>query len=429
VEIKGKSLGLLEEPKRQKLGDVVTHNSLKSTNWDISAERFEYALDCQSSEAFSVIQLEFLDELSKLLLQNPEYRQFPDLITFGFFIRSKNIQKYFSTHQIPADIIAKGVGPALHIAPSNIPINFAFSWLFGFISGCSNLVRMPSKLTNQGEAFLEAIGTLMQFPAFESLERTNIFFRSERDAQQLDEIMQRIKAIVVWGGDETINHFLEKTTNKGIRQLLFPSRQSSLVVKSEAIINDFASEKSENLLRLLYNDTFLTDCNACSSPSKIFFLGSPNESKKASKLFFEKLNDYALSQIRQPPLVQRMLDSITTKAFDPKRFSLQSHGPAVRTINMNEDNPIQGRALRFGTFSSTFVESIPDIMSLLSKSEQTVTHVGLNNSELGELSALLSGSASSATRLVPMGKALDMNFYWEGRDNPLFLVEFFHRPL
>lgn len=407
----------------------MTHNSRKSPDGEIISERFEYALDCESAEAFSGLHLEFLDELSKLLLQNPKYREFPDLITFGFFIRGSNIRKYISTHKIPTDIIAKGVGPALHIAPSNIPINFAFSWLFGFISGCSNLVRMPSKSTNQGEAFLEALGTLMQLPAYKDLERTNYFFRSERDAPELDKIIHRIKAIIVWGGDETINHFLEKTSNKPIRQLLFPSRQSSLVVKSEAIIKDFESDNTETFLRLLYNDTFLTDCNACSSPSKIFFLGSANESKQASKLFFEKLNDYVFRQNRQPPLVLRMLDSFTPKTFDPKRFPLQSHGSAVKTINMNENNPIQGRALRFGTFSSTSIDSISEIMNCLSKSEQTVTHVGLNNSELGELSALLSGSASSATRLVPMGSALDMNFYWEGRDNPLSLVEFFHKSL
>ena len=38
-----------------------------------------------------------------------------------------------------------GRGKVLHIAPSNVPMNFAYSFAFGLLSGNINLVRLPSK--------------------------------------------------------------------------------------------------------------------------------------------------------------------------------------------------------------------------------------------------------------------------------------------
>ena len=38
-----------------------------------------------------------------------------------------------------------------------------------------------------------------------------------------------------------------------------------------------------------YNDTFLVDQNACSSPSKVFWLGNNDDNKAAKSLFWEQL--------------------------------------------------------------------------------------------------------------------------------------------
>ena len=38
-----------------------------------------------------------------------------------------------------------GLGLIFHITPSNIPTNFAYSLIFGLITGNSNIVKVPSK--------------------------------------------------------------------------------------------------------------------------------------------------------------------------------------------------------------------------------------------------------------------------------------------
>ena len=38
-----------------------------------------------------------------------------------------------------------GRGTVLHITPSNVPTNFAYSMVFGLLSGNNNIIRLPSK--------------------------------------------------------------------------------------------------------------------------------------------------------------------------------------------------------------------------------------------------------------------------------------------
>ena len=47
-------------------------------------------------------------------------------------------------NSVPERASRLGWGTVLHIAPSNIPVNFAFSFLMGFLSGNVNHVRVPS---------------------------------------------------------------------------------------------------------------------------------------------------------------------------------------------------------------------------------------------------------------------------------------------
>ena len=37
-----------------------------------------------------------------------------------------------------------GLGSIFHITPSNVPLNFAYSFAFGLLTGNSNLVKLPS---------------------------------------------------------------------------------------------------------------------------------------------------------------------------------------------------------------------------------------------------------------------------------------------
>ena len=51
--------------------------------------------------------------------------------------------------------IARGI--VFHVTPSNVPMNFAYSYIAGLLSGNNNIVRVPSKQFKQVGLFFVAL--------------------------------------------------------------------------------------------------------------------------------------------------------------------------------------------------------------------------------------------------------------------------------
>ena len=92
---------------------------------------------------FGISTINFLDDVSQEIIKNKKYSEYTDIIAFAFFIRKKNLIKISREYKSKNQII--GRGSAFHVAPSNIPINFAYSLVFGLLSGNNSIVRLPSK--------------------------------------------------------------------------------------------------------------------------------------------------------------------------------------------------------------------------------------------------------------------------------------------
>ena len=107
---------------------------------------------------------EFLGELSKELMRDNSSKKYPDLKTLGFWCRKQNIynlkKKFFT------DKTRVGLGLIFHITPSNIPTNFAYSLIFGLITGNSNIVKVPSKNFEQITIVCEILNKLLKKTKF-----------------------------------------------------------------------------------------------------------------------------------------------------------------------------------------------------------------------------------------------------------------------
>ena len=55
-----------------------------------------------------------------------------------------------------------GRGTVLHITPSNVPTNFAYSMVFGLLSGNNNIIRLPSKNFLQVKILCEILKNYLQ---------------------------------------------------------------------------------------------------------------------------------------------------------------------------------------------------------------------------------------------------------------------------
>ena len=84
-----------------------------------------------------------LNEISKKILISKKCQKFPDLISFGFWCRENNIKTIFNNYSFFKNRMGRGT--VLHITPSNVPTNFAYSMIFGLLSGNNNIIRLPSK--------------------------------------------------------------------------------------------------------------------------------------------------------------------------------------------------------------------------------------------------------------------------------------------
>ena len=84
-----------------------------------------------------------LNKISKEIFNNNEYKKFPDLISFGFWCRANNIRTIVNNYSFFKNRMGRGT--VLHITPTNVPTNFAYSMVFGLLSGNNNIIRLPSK--------------------------------------------------------------------------------------------------------------------------------------------------------------------------------------------------------------------------------------------------------------------------------------------
>ena len=95
-------------------------------------------------EIFNSIVIKFLSSLSKEIFEDKRFKEYPDIISYAFWIRENNLirlKKGYETSN--KSYIGRGI--AFHVVPSNVPTNFIYSLTYGLLSGNANLVKLPEK--------------------------------------------------------------------------------------------------------------------------------------------------------------------------------------------------------------------------------------------------------------------------------------------
>ena len=101
---------------------------------------------------------------------------------------------------------------AFHIAPSNVPINFAVSMTSALLAGNSCVIRVSNKDFEQVNIVTEAINKVLAKTEFVSLQGYIITVRYERDKIVNDYLSSICDLRIVWGGDRK-NTFNISTTS------------------------------------------------------------------------------------------------------------------------------------------------------------------------------------------------------------------------
>ena len=114
----------------------------------------------KSLEIFDGRVVDFLNEIFINIKKNKSATEFSDLQAFGFWCRKANIKKLSNNYE--RNELVLGRGNVFHIAPSNVPMTFAYSFVFGMLSGNNNIVRLPSRNFVQVEILCQIISKILK---------------------------------------------------------------------------------------------------------------------------------------------------------------------------------------------------------------------------------------------------------------------------
>ena len=361
-------------------------------------------------QVFSPEACSFLNELSSTILKSPVSRQYPDLTAVAFWCRKANIDKKKS---IVNDYDSRlGRGLCFHIAPSNIPINFAFSFFFSLLAGNANIVRVPSKNFEQVNVLIGFIKEVLEKHP-EIKERT-AFIKYERDNEISEHFSMIADARMIWGGDKTIEIMRNLKTKPRCVDIAFADRYSICMINAKEVLS-LDETKLERLSENFYNDTFLMDQNACSSPQMIYWV---NDNAQGRMAFWNAVEKTAKKKYQLQDAVcvdkytkacedsiknSEIIDEIITDDNYLYRCEIKKIIPDVENL--------RGKC---GYFYEYSLRDFNELLDVINAKYQTVTYFGIDPGKL--LQVIVEKKLVGIDRIVPIGKAMEIDAIWDGHN-------------
>ena len=365
-----------------------------------------------SVEPFSEDTIDFLNQLSSSLYKRPDIRDYPDIGTFAFFCRRSNI--LLNKKRYNHDALRLGRGIVFHITPSNVPLNFAYSFVAGLLAGNINIVRVPSAKFKQIDIICETIKRIAEDQTFRSVTSRIALVRYDRRSKATDAFSSVCDVRVIWGGDNSIEDIRKSRIPARSFDLTFADRYSLCIINADFLVIETDLEK---LVSGFYNDTYLFDQNACSSPHLIIWTGKARNIEHAKDLFWSKLYDLVKDIYTFQPIMS--VDKLT--AFYNQVVSLGNSHKAKMPDNLiwriKLDN-LPGNIDNFRCSSGYFYEytagSLNELSSIINRKYQTLSYYGFTKVYLIDVFRAI--KPSGIDRIVPVGKTTDFSLIWDGYD-------------
>ncbi len=352
--------------------------------------------------------LDFLSDISKELMTGKKAKMFPDIVSLGFWLRKTSLISLKDRFEPTHNTLRIGRGVAFHIAPSNVPINFAYSLFSALLCGNSSIVRVPTKRFPQTDIIADAITVALN--RHMELAPYICLVRYERDKEINDLLSDLCDVRIIWGGDKTISELRKSPIGARTSEITFADRYSLAVIDTDEYMS---IEDKTRLASDFYNDTYLSDQNACTSPRVIVWTGDQKE--EAKRIFWEQLYK----------LVDKRYDIQVIQAVD--KLTAGYEALAVCNTNMEFVDNYDNRIVRIKTdrllpelmdyrcHSGYFYEyDCNDIMEIKTFCDnthcQTISVVG--NKDI--IKPLLETGIKGVDRVVSIGRTMDFDLFWDG---------------
>ena len=353
--------------------------------------------------------ISFLNDLSQTIRKNPESREYSDVATFGFLIFFVYWNKMWDEYLPEDGRIKRGRGILFHIAPSNVPVNFAYSLVAGLLTGNANIVRIPGKHFPQIDILVEAIReTLIRH---EEIRPYVFCVRYERNRELNDFFSGLSDVRIVWGGDHTIQELRKSPLPPRSKEITFADRYSFCVIDADTYLS---MEDKDRVAQSFYNDTYLSDQNACTSPSLVVWLG--RQRQQAKEIFWSQLHRivrerYEFSAIQS---VNKLMSLCRSAVALPGICAEETQDNRLTRMFIKEINDkVMDNRENSGFFFEYDCEDIRELQIICEdKRCQTIGYIG----DKVMFEPLLEMGVRGVDRIVPVGATMDFDLVWDGYD-------------
>ena len=368
-----------------------------------------------SSKVYSKLSIEFLNDLSNMILKNKNSKKFPELISYGFWCRKSNIIKMSESIHNKKFLVGRGL--AFHLPPTNVPINFLYSFSFGLLNGNSNIIKLPSKKYDSCEYILSILNKIFKKKKYNKIYKSNLFVRYDSEHQKITEMISSKSDVrLIWGGNEKVLEIKSIKAKINTIDVSFFDKFSISVLDAKKLKN-LSEENFEKLCYDFYTDAFFMDQNACGSPHIIFWL---NNKKIVNKKFWNKVSNFVEKKYLSEDISS--IDRFYQANRDVLNFKNNLKISNYKNLYVSQLTklPLELTTLRgkWGYFYEYNLNQLNDLKNYINISFQTIIYFGLSKKKIKNF---LNQNLKGIDRIVPVGQAHNINNIWDGYNLTYFL--------
>ena len=361
------------------------------------------------SKPFNDLAIDFIADFSKELRKYKKVNIYPDLIYLIFWCakNKSKLQNYNNEKNLKL-----GRGLIFHICPSNVPTNFIYSFFFGLLSGNSNIVKIPSKNFKEKNIILAVIKSLFKKKKYLSIKNSNSFVQYKNSTENTKKISSICDGRVIWGGDKTINDIRKIWIPERAIDITFPDRYSLSIINLKQFKNQNIKQV-EQLAKKFYYDGYVMNQLACNSPHFVFWVGKKDV--KSQNNFWSNLNKivekkFLFDEVHIVDKYTNLLENIISE----KDFTdIQMFKNNLYVVSPNtKTNSIENIRGVNGTFFQKNIKHLDQLKKFISKKCQTVSYFGFTKEQFRKF--LIENNLLGIDRVVPIGKALEIDIIWDG---------------
>lgn len=391
----------------------------KNTHLDLKEIRV-FLKPANSLSVFDELIIQFLNDFSRAILKNRNLQTYPEIVSLAFWLRKANILKIQDQHKYWREsnqVIYTSIGTVFHVCPANVDTMFMYSLAVSMLCGNNNIVRISDRIKSfQIDILINTLNELLSEEQYESIKDTLSVISYERNIEISSYISMNVDCRVIWGGDNTVNTFKSLPSKIKVKDLCFADRISVSTI-SIAAYKELDLDKKNEFVRLFFNDSYTFDQQGCSSPHSIFFVLDKQSNREANEMvindFYCRLSEIADRSYENDlaSIASLKLNAMCDDAIDDTVLNFIKNNNRLVFTESKEIGLIK-KSCGAGYFYFNYIDSIQSIGDFLNSKVQTISYFGLSDVELSYFGNTLNNIM--ADRIVPIGKALEFNYIWDG---------------